>query len=444
MPINFKDKFKKVGEGMKIHKKEVAVLLVFALFLGCLFCPARIRAEEGTNEETETEIETVRQGKIEMSHTNLSSMQAGTVFNVQIHIHDMDSFAGLTGTFTYDRNMLETAVTTGSAIAVAPKTMTTSANRSTLKWIASLTPTASADTLEVKWDGSPAPSAADMKLKENDGLVVTIPFRLKQDSASQQLPVTLTNVTVFTDIEDTTKNYVMHEENIKQLTIEAQKLEFEFGTSEGCEEIKIPLKIKENTGVSGFTIEISCDKEEDSGALKFYMSKQTFADSAKGKFSIKNHTWTGKALTLEFITTGMIQEKEPHKGEFLTLVLDAVSSVTANRDIPVTLTVKQVRYKENTVPFITKGANTTLTIKPLNYKLGHVKNTGSTEISLLDAVWVIREYQNQNIKEPLTEAQRKAADVDGDGIIGLQDALWILECFNGERDENFNKITPAR
>lgn len=398
---------------MKIQKKEVAILLTLVLLLGCLGGPVRIRAAEDNTE-------TVKKGKIEMSHTSLESMQAGTEFKIQIHIHDMDSFAGLTGTFTYVSDLLEIpAVSTGSAISVAPKTV----EKSTV-WNASLD--SGTNALEVKL----AEGSAPVKLDENQGLEVTIPFKLKQDSSLQKIEFKLTNVTVFTGTDDGSQSYTLADTDIKPLTIEARRLGFEFGSSSGCEEILLPLKIKENSGISGFTVEISCDNEADKGLLTFSLSKQTFADDAKGKFSISDYKWKSGNLILEFITTGMRPEHNPYTGDFLNLVLNATRSVDSERNIPVTLKVKQIQYGDNTVPFVTSEAKGVVTLKPIKYTLGHVRNPEETgKISILDVLWIVRAYRREIT---LNEAQQKAADVDQNNTINLNDATILLKYYNEE------------
>ena len=52
------------------------------------------------------------------------------------------------------------------------------------------------------------------------------------------------------------------------------------------------------------------------------------------------------------------------------------------------------------------------------------------EINLVDAVLVLKEIRGLN-NPPLTEAQRKAADVDNDGDINLMDVYMIMQYYNG-------------
>ncbi len=441
---------------MKIHKKEIAVILALVLLLGGLTFPARIRAAEGDSTESTENTESTQtpannnKGKIEITRTDLSSMAAGTEFKVQIHIHSVDSFAGLEGTLAYDKKTL--AVSTGSAISVSPKGGT----KNTPGWKASLAEGADTDTLSVNWEGTPAPTDSEKKLAENQGLVVSIPFKLTQDSRALELSVTLKDVTIFTDTEDKTQKYKLEDTNIGQLTIKAQKLKFEFGQQfdDGKEEIRVPIYIRENTGVSGFTIRISCVNPEDSSKLNFYRSKQEFADGAKNKYSIpaagkdKELSWENGGVTIQFITTGMQQEKEPYTGEFFILTLNATDAAHSDlksareMNIPLKLEVTEVLHRENTVPFIREGTETSLKFQYLEYTKGYVYKDASggrpegnpslpDGLSLRDILWIMRAADKENPMK-LDEAQRKAADVLEDGKIDLGDATKLLQFYNGE------------
>lgn len=410
---------------MKIRKKEVAVLLAFVLLFGCL-CnnPARLRAEEDTEgtQTTETtqptETEGTKQGKIELIQGG-GNLGAGDTLQVQVRIYQMDAFAGMEGMLTYDKTVLEVKADQ-LVIAQYPETRDAAEN-----WKASVTPynTTDQDTLKVEWAGENEPEDSDLAAAQNEGLVLTIPFTVKIPIPSEN-KISLAGIKVFTD-KDHSNSIAM--DDIVPLTVKLKDLEFQMADVTGDEKIIIPLSItKISDGVTGFTISVSYDKEK----LIYDISSHSLGKDANGKVSWqKIETGGDGTLQLKFISTEQLTQKDT--GELFNLAFKPRNTVSATETTKVSLKVTAVEYAiSDPTPFYLSSADCTVTLSHLEFTLGNVYADSKNEINLVDAVLVLKEIRGLN-NPPLTEAQRKAADVDNDGDITLMDVYMIMQYYNG-------------
>lgn len=403
---------------MKIRKKEIAVLLAFVMLLGCL-CnnPASLRAEEDTETAQPTEVEETKKGKIELLQEGSSNLGAGDTLQVKVHIYQMDVFAGLEGTLTYDKEVLE--LKEGAEFPVIPYP---EVKDGTANWKASVTPseTVNADILKVEWNGEADPEDSDLAAAQNNGLLITIPFILKKPVTSQN--ISLTGVKVFTDKEHQDS---IAADDIPPLSVTLNELEFKMPDVTGYEKILIPLNItKISAGVTGFTISVSFDKDK----LVYDISSQSLGKDADGRISWqKIETGSDGDIQLKFISSEQLTEQDT--GEIFNLAFKPKGTVSAAETTKVTLKVTAVDYAvSNPTPFYLSSTECTVTLSPLNFTLGDVSD--DSQINLVDAVMVLKEIRGLN-NPPFTEAQKRAADIDGDGQITLMDVYRIMQYYNG-------------
>lgn len=408
---------------MKIQKKGIAVLLGFVLFLSFLnYNPAGIYAEG----------ETAQKGKIEL----LQGSGTGDMLNLQVHIYEMDSFAGLKGSLTYDRAALE--VTTGSAITIAPYKQGT-AGAGSVNFKADLTRSTGTnpDTLTVESSGTL--SEEDLKTAQGDGFVVTIPFTLKNASSAVRT-ISLSGVKVYIDAAKNDANaFTINDSDIAPFTVGmGLALNTEDVTGSGL--VRVPLSIKEvGTGViiDNFVVSVSYDPK----VLRFsYDSSQPGKDAVNklaNKISVQQYSDNSSEgmITMTFLATPSLEGQD--NGEFIQLAFRPVNEVTATQTTTVKITLTEVHSVIGSAGVnldkTTLSSNVTLT--PLSFTLGDVD--GDKQVSLVDALLVLKEIQNRNTLntniKPLEEDQKRAADVDQDGYITLLDVTWIMEYYNGIR-----------
>jgi len=177
--------------------------------------------------------------------------------------------------------------------------------------------------------------------------------------------------------------------------------------------IKIPVSIKNNTGISSFGINIIYDNR--------YLTPTEVIDGELFKDSIKNLNYLDNAIRVTYAgasnTAGDV---------ILFYIVFNVKENIENANCEIEIKPDQIKALEGNstinVEYMTQFGN----IQIKNIILGDVDGDG--EVTAADATLILRNYA---ALIEFTETQKSSGDVDGDGEVTAADATQVLFKFAG-------------
>lgn len=244
-------------------------------------------------------------------------------------------------------------------------------------------------------------------------------FKLVVKKAIDTAVFTYTDVTVTTDPGEYTGD-------AKSLTVtntEADSRKVTIGMSDitayAQDEFEVPVKILENTGFQGIKLKITYDQKaltcasmDLSDAMKDYVQLQA-ADESRG-----------------VITMSFIAEEDCHltNKDLVSLKFEANKATTTDIKVEVVevTNASNVPMKGGETSAEPATAQASITVKEA-LDLGDVN--GDAVVNLVDAAYILQYYNG--VRE-LDAKQLQRADFDDNGTVTLLDALGIMQQYNKE------------
>lgn len=227
----------------------------------------------------------------------------------------------------------------------------------------------------------------------------------------------------YTDVEVTT-NPETYTGSAKSLTVtntEAnnRKVTISMGnvTAYAADEFEVPVKLVENTGFQGMKLKITYDKD----ALT--CTSKDVSDAMKDYVQLHATNESKGVITMSFIA-----EEDCHltNKDLVSLKFTAKKAVTTDITVEVIEVTNQscVSMAGGTGSSEQATAQATITVKA-ELEDGDVNGDGV--VNLIDAVYILQYYNG--VRE-LDQKQLSRADVDGSNTVTLLDALEIMREYN--------------
>ena len=377
-----------------MRKVEAAILAVLLVLAGVFL---QIDGKADTNEPQSLEA-----NKITLNPEKTpTSLEIGDSVQVQIKANNITGVSSIRGVFHYDKSCF--------------KTLDNTDMEGGQNWLAVV----SDDNITIQ----AVDENAEYTSQNANGILATITLTVKK-AVQDKATFSLTDLAVNTD----SQNYVQESnltistdvtnsmEGNRKLTLEMSDVHVHIG-----DVVKIPVRIKENTGFNAVGIRITYpDQIFENPSIELSDDMKAYVDCAT-KYS------DGGAISLALVKAGNDFTKKDV--DFFTINLDIKSdrSIGAGTGFPITMTLRTVQNVSH-VPI--SGGDTEYSSNVVvdgKYKLGDVNKDG--ERDLLDATFVLQYYNG--IRE-FDASEKYIADVNSSNSITLADVLLIMRDYNGE------------
>lgn len=254
-----------------------------------------------------------------------------------------------------------------------------------------------------------------------DNVLITLNFKLKKSISYTE--ITMYDIYALYGDENEMDGYnEYHVDDRLTCSIGGNNLKIASGTTKGSygEKIEVPLKIVENVG--GFSV-LGIETSYDPAVLEY--QDVIIDDKYKSVLELKSiyNDVDNKTIKIALVGASNITDT----GNFAKIVFKVKES--SDTQVVKTTNIGLKATQVTNVSGVTVPITTTGSIISIGVALNVGDVNGDNVINLLDALWILQYY---NGVRTFDDSAFKRADVNNSNKVDLVDALMIMKYYNGE------------